>query len=322
MSTNYTLSSWKPFCKHFLANALGFVTPYLSIHLIWTQLLTFRHPMPFIGAVSTTIAYAARGVSIWFLFPPNLRIHDKPFRKRLLAYLALFPLNILIRLAYTTFGQIFLNIPTNVQWCLGVLLPVLRLFNTWISVKIAYIASGGKNLSAKHAMICRVGSAHLFCTAMILGSKITSTTAYVVMFLDGIPNIWLCLKIIKLHRQQTNVANIEKDEILTCLTIKEFLEVLIPATYCVSFAIAYYGPNAAILGNIQNDYWKYEKVEDITEFLSRIIIFFFIDAIRGLILSLILWHFCGMDVYKKYSYIVHQYGTLIFLYITAWMMLV
>ena len=35
-----------------------------------------------------------------------------------------------------------------------------------------------------------------------------------------------------------------------------------PIAYAIGFSCAYYGYNSTILGNVKNDYWGYEKVED------------------------------------------------------------
>lgn len=317
-----TILSWRAFLKHFAANASGFLVPYLLIYLIWTQYLGFRHPMPFIGGVSLVIAYVARGTSMWFLFPSDLRVDEKRFRRRLLAYLSLFPLNILMRMGYDIITSIFIMVPTNMQWCIGVFLPLMRLFYTWINTKIAYVAAGGKQYAVKHAMMCRVVNTHSFTLAHLLGSGVTSTTSYIVIFFDGLSHIWSCAKIIKLSKKKCFLAKATLNEELTCLTIKEFLKVLIPAIYGISFLIAYYGPNANILGNIQNDYWQYEKIHNIYEKLFRILTLFFIDATRGVILSLVLWLFCGINAYKRYCYVLDHYGILVFLYVTAWMIYV
>ena len=97
------------------------------------------------------------------------------------------------------------------------------------------------------------------------------------------------------------------------LALKEFLEVLIPGIYFLSFMAAYYGPNAEIIGNVRNDYWAYEKVDDLGQKLNTIVIFFVIDAIRGLIFGLVLWNFSRSNLYAAYCYIIQYYGIYILL---------
>ena len=98
---------------------------------------------------------------------------------------------------------------------------------------------------------------------------------------------------------------------MRCLALDEFLTILIPGIYCLSFTAAYYGPNAEIIGNVKNDYWRYEKVDDLGQKLNLIFIFFVIDAIRAMIFGLVLWIFYRLNLYAAYCYTVYRYGVYI-----------
>ena len=115
---------------------------------------------------------------------------------------------------------------------------------------------------------------------------------------------------------------IHQNDALQCLSLKEFLELSIPAVYCASFVIAYYGPNANILGNVQNDYWQYEKVENVFEKLTFNAIFFIIDSLRASLFLIVLWRYCNLNMFKTHCDNISQYGMLILLYMTQFMNLV
>ena len=85
----------------------------------------------------------------------------------------------------------------------------------------------------------------------------------------------------------------------------------IPTVYCASFVVAYYGPNAEVLGNVKKDYWQYDKVDNLMQKLNNIVIAIFIDALRGLIFQLVLWRFCRLNMYRTYGYIVQRYGIVV-----------
>ena len=143
------------------------------------------------------------------------------------------------------------------------------------------------------------------------------------MVFDSIPNVISCIKIMKHQTRQisTNSELLQNEETQS-LVLKEFLETSIPFIYCVSFLIAYYGPNAEILGNIGNDYWHYEKVTNIYEKLSKIALFFGVDLVRGIIFSLVLWFWCGLNTYRTCGYIIYQYGLLLMFYIAGFLTMV
>ena len=310
--------SWSSYLELFLSTLLGFVVPYVAFYIVWVYFFEKRHPMPFIGQICLCMAYLSKSLSFWFLFPHNLRVHNKVFRRRLLSYLSLFPIYFLIGIGYTQISSLFFVVTEGLQWCLGIFLPIFKKFNTWICTKVAFKAAGRKDISAKLAMICMIGSMHSFSVALLLGSKITTANAFLVMSLDCIPNILSCVKIVKQNRVGLNNNNeCLQNEALKCLTLIELLKSSIPIIYCASFLVAYYGPNAKVLGNIQNDYWQYEKVNDIFGKLGRIAIFLIFDVIRGTTFGVILWRYCKLNVYQTYCYLVRQHGILIFMYIAG-----
>ena len=106
-------------------------------------------------------------------------------------------------------------------------------------------------------------------------------------------------------------------EELKCLALKELMEISIPVVYCISFVIAYYGPNAEILGNVKNDYWQYQKVESVFDKLTNNAIFIVVDAIRGAIIGLLLKRFCKLNFLRTYCEIISSYGILVLVYVSG-----
>ena len=310
------------FLKLFLSTSLGFTFTYVSIYVTWVHLLKYRHPMPFIGHCCLISTYILKCTTLWFLFPSNLRINNKQYRHRLVAYLSTFPLSILIGVGYSNISSLFFRIPLDMQWSMGLILPLFKEFIMFTYAKVLNKATGGDKLSTKIMTICCVGSVHSFSIALLLGSNVTSTTAYLVMFLDCIPNIRLFQTVMRLHHQGTRMAKAEQNVAFTCLALKEYFELAIPLAYCASFVVAYYGPNANILGNVQNDYWQYKKVENVVDRLRNNGIFFVIDALRGVMFGLFLWRFCRLNMFKRHCDNIRQYKILILTNMTGILTLV
>ena len=197
---------------------------------------------------------------------------------------------------------------------LGVFLPIVKKLNIWWHRKISLQVYGNENEFVELGSIIVVGYLHSFSLALLLGSSQidgSKYTKYVIMFSDCIFNSLLLLKILKLHRNNKDKENLEKIRALKCLALKEFLEILVPTVYMCSFVIAYYGPNAEIFGNVKNDYWQYEKVEDLSEKMNILAIFILIDAIRGGIFAISLWITCKLNMFEAYCTIVIKYGIMI-----------
>ena len=73
------------------------------------------------------------------------------------------------------------------------------------------------------------------------------------------------------------------------LVLCEILEILVPLVYLSTFLIAYYGPNANILGNIRNEYWHYHAVDDVGRLMATVLQMFFIDFSSIIIGGFFLW---------------------------------
>ena len=315
MKTNIILS-WSSFWKLYVSSSLGFSISYVSIYMIWVHLLQLRHPMPFIGKICMNISYGAKCVSFWFLFPLQERKNDIKFRKRLVASMILFPVLLLVDAIYTFMQIMFFSVPET-QICIVIASPLVKWFITLVVTKVSENAAGNKELNAKVPVIGFVGCYHSMFMILLLGSTISSEIACILITLESIPNVVLCLKIIKLNRQAPYLADGRETDGLRCLALKELFEMLMPALYCSTFLVAFYGPNSKIFGNIGNNYWHFQRVQDVFEKLKKIAIFSLIDALRCMIISMSLWKFAKLNLYTAYCHIVHNYGILILVQVTS-----
>ena len=55
------------------------------------------------------------------------------------------------------------------------------------------------------------------------------------------------------------------------LVLTERIETVIPLLFISTFLMAFYGPNAELIGNVKLTLWQYEAVTDINVFLENII---------------------------------------------------
>ena len=95
------------------------------------------------------------------------------------------------------------------------------------------------------------------------------------------------------------------------LVLCEILEVLVPLVYLSTFLIAYYGPNANILGNIRNEYWHYHAIDDVGRLMATVLQMFFIDLSSIVIGGLFLWKFCGINLINRCCKTIESYWKII-----------
>ena len=97
------------------------------------------------------------------------------------------------------------------------------------------------------------------------------------------------------------------NDTLFCLIASETIEILIPLVILITYATAYYGPNANILLTIGNDYWDYGKIDNIMDFAGPLFKMLFIDVGIAAISGVILWASCNINYIQEFSRVVKKY---------------
>ena len=90
----------------------------------------------------------------------------------------------------------------------------------------------------------------------------------------------------------------------------EILETLVPIIYAITFLIAYNGPNATILGGIQNSYWQFEAVENITPVLESVSKMILIDVSGSILIGALLWKYSAINILKESGKVIKTYFSL------------
>ena len=87
-------------------------------------------------------------------------------------------------------------------------------------------------------------------------------------------------------------------ENLEDLVLSERVEIVTPLNYILVFLMAYYGPNAEILGNVKLTLWHFRAVTDLEQYLGNIILLFVVDFSSAIICGIILWTMCKINMFK------------------------
>ena len=103
----------------------------------------------------------------------------------------------------------------------------------------------------------------------------------------------------------------KQEETIVMLALTEILEILVPLAYTMTFVIAYFGPNAEILGNIRNDYWQYHEVKYPTKILFTIFQMFCFDTASAIIGGMLLWNFSNVNLWKEFNKVLTSFWPLI-----------
>lgn len=294
---------------YFLA-VMANVVIFVSIYCFWVKYLDLPHPMPLTGSVvALLMALLVIPVTNWFIFPREMKTKQNPFRKKILSWSILGRLRLLMTLAYGFVLSLPLVKNEDLQLGLGLLFPTLEAFNLWWNNKFSAWAFDCDGETAAIESLIAVQTTHSFSLTIALGSShINKWTTYILIFADTCVNGWSVKNIISNHRIGTENANTNKNNSLKLLALKEFLEILVPTVYCLSYTGSYMGPNYEIIGGMGSNLWHHERISSLYEKLEEISIFVIAESLRGVGFAVLLWKYFDLNMYSAYCDVIKNYG--------------
>ena len=68
-------------------------------------------------------------------------------------------------------------------------------------------------------------------------------------------------------------------------------------TYLILLLMAFYGPNAELLGNIKLSIWQFQRpIENIAEYVFNVSLLLIVDLFSFAVNGLMIWHYCKVNV--------------------------
>ena len=303
------------YAKMYLAAALSFNIIYCLIYYVWTYGLKFHYPIPY----TSLACYASAGfcfMTLWFELPKEAR-QNTTERKRIKSFFYMLAYCAFVRVKFIVLRKMFLQITSNLQWLMAFVLPIAREITYRILYYFSKRAAGDEDLEVKASMSILTNVCFSLFIAISIGSVATQISTYCILGIDFMLNVVSCFKIIRLHRKISALPSdsdilkdLHREEILL-LALVEIVELLVPISYIATFVIAYYGPNAMILGGVKNNYWNVTAVENIWKFLKGTSVMVVFDVVFGLLSGLILWKFAHIDMLREFCKALEKFWPII-----------
>ena len=302
------LFSFKTLAWLWMINMLSISFPFLISYFIWSFLLGYNHPIPLLGLICYITWNISSFVSMWFLFPYSLRKNQGPEIWSYIKYRLWFFCQSQQKNALS---MILGLLPSGLQWIMAFLLPLQRELNIWIMVKILRKISPSESNTA-HSFIIEltptmvVNLYHAFYISIIITSRVSSTTEYLILAADFIINVYNTFKILRLQRK-TSVADQAQRKSIKLTKMKEtyelfgieMIEALTPIVFMTTFLIAYHGPNAEKIGGVKMNLWQHTPMEDLPGFSKDLITMFFVELMASIISGFLLWKFASINYAKE-----------------------
>ena len=298
------------FLKNYLATFLTWILSFCTGYMIWTLILDYNYPIPVNGALFHWPAKIVSLVSLLLILPRELSLEEESKKKlrNFVWYELGFQLANINRSLLTT---VFVKLEnTDAQFVFALLVPIFKKVSIFLSSKVMNGIVGRNNERANFNLATHFNFYFgLFVAVCLVGAR-PVTVACMVM-VDAIMQLIMTYQIIKLQKKvevhENETSKKENRKVILRLALAELCEGLVPLAYAISFSMAYYGPNAELIGNVKNDYWRFRIVEDIRPLFLVMSVLFSIDIVSFALNSIILWMCCKVNLLKEICSVLQQY---------------
>ena len=292
--------------KMCLASNILKVILYCTLYYYWTQYMGLNWPIFYVGfLVPFPQMFLSVGM-VWFRCSLEWR-KNPAFRKRLKTCMWMNAWGFAINFQYLIATSIIKKLQGNdFQPIMALVLILIREGNGYVFSKFLRKTSSGDEPGAQIVGSYYLGGRHSLQVCIYIGSKANLSTAYMLMGIDFLTNIYLAVKTIWIHKKHPdNTA--KQIDLLQELSLNEIGEFIMPLGYVLVQTIAYFGPNSDKLNDVGVDWWNTDKIEDIWGSNIAILEFFVIDFASTIISGLMLWNFCGINLPKAMASMFNEF---------------
>ena len=307
------IGEWISLKKWVVLYLVGSLTILFLSSLVYASWAYFGEqiwPMPFHGFLYGVMSWNVMTLCFWFMYPIKWR-NNSAVRKKLLYGILLINVMLVAALVYKGVLKSFQIVDENWHRPLVFVLILVREGYAFILSKIGQKIIGYGDLSAEIMATNAATSLHTIFIASNLGSMTTPFTSYLILGSDFMTNLYHCITILWYTRKSNELSNKKKVKAVLSLIFTEVIEFTIPAGYTIVMLMAYFGPNAEIIGNIKNSQWQYSAINDLDETLFWINMMFLVDFASVVICGIVLRIFCKMNILKMYLQTLNKVGYLL-----------
>ena len=293
-------NSLKPCIVAYIVGTISMILSASLLYLLWKHCAGMVWPMPFQGYTVGVVGWYAMILTLWFQFPKEWR-QNADIRKKILFALLFLNVMVVAELTYKGIHGLFHIVSRKAQWSLVFVLLLVREWHSWILSYLGQKISGGEDLSVEVIAVHYAAVRHIIFLSVNLGGLTTDFTNYLMFSFDFAINLGCTFATIYLNRKPRSEKNDERriKAIMTQI-INESVEFMMPIAYCACYMMAYFGPNAELMGNVKNDSWHFIAVDNIDETLFWNTIMFAIDLGSTVITFLLLFWFSKLNILKMY----------------------
>ena len=295
----------KTCCIAYVVGATASFLQSYSFYLFWINVVDLPYPMPFSPYFGAVITWYSMNLVFWLQCPKEWRSNSTSFWKMVFCILFLNMLYV-AEITYKVLRKIFLVVPQDYHLPLVLVLLVVRELNSYCMGYLGKKIAGIPDLNVEIVATLFGGLRHTMFLSVDVGSITTDLVSYTILAADFGINLVCCFLIVWYNRNPTEKNKEKRIGAMLNLIINESVEILLPIAYVICFLMAYFGPNAEIMGNIKNGYWQFIAIDDLGDNLMWLGIMFVMDLGSSVISVIVLWRYCKINVLKIYLQMQNQ----------------
>ena len=274
----------------------------VTSHYIWTSILMYQYPIPFLGHALKGIMGPTVFILIYFNFPMEWRL-DEEFRKRLKYLSCICVIAISASIAF----RVIIDAISHYQTIVGFTSIAMRETILWIRCMLVQNTSDADPVSAITIMNYYTNVAYTMILCNLLATKLSDIACWILIGADFCINILKCFRLFWTIKR--NPARIRTQvDYLQDLIICELIEFQAPLSYILTFICTYFGHNGHLFGNVLNGYWTFIATEDINQKLYIWTLYFLADLSSFIIIALSLWYAYKINVFKVLLDLQQEFG--------------
>ena len=306
------LVSFSHFAKVLLVHSITYGVPYCS-YVLWTWHVRNTHPTQFMPLAYILANMAIYIIAFWFLFPTKLRKQEK-LKIQAKVYIQYRFWEQFQTVTTQILGSAATHIPQNLQWILGLLIPLARVVSCNVAKKIVEAKPETNNNSVKHLVTAHLTIYYVLYVTTRLPT-LSQNTIYTLLVFELILHLIACYEIVKSNAaiggesqesENETVISARKMKVLT-LVMNEFVEAMIPIIYGIAIAMAYFGPNAALMKNAGSNIFGGNDIDAIKHIYIVMLQMCSVDILAMIISAISLHSFARLNLFQEFCNMMEKY---------------
>ena len=294
------------------ANSVYLIIAYFSI-LAWTSYLEFHLPIPFGGLLTNLLTWLINDCCLWSMvvFPSELKNKDE-FRSKMNPYLVYDMWWLLVNIQRDALSFGFKAISGELQFIFALLIPAVKEMNKNILGRLIWRIVGKEDELANAFVSVRLNIHYaLFVAIRMNGAE--ELTVFSILIVDLLLQLWMTRQIIKVDQkvqvelEKTDDMQNRREKAIMKLLLIEATEGIVPIVYATGFAMAYYGPNGQLTGNVLSNIWGYKIADSVGRLFAVQLMLFGIDSLSVMINTFILSKFGSVNLTQEFCKAMKKY---------------